>query len=99
MNANIAGHALTNRETEVLDTIRDYMRNNSGDSSTDANSSPAGDGRYVPLVEIFPRTNLGTSSRRIAYRLDALGVLRACEISLVRGSVRLEPSSLWKDRR
>jgi len=98
-NITIAGHSMTNRETEVLDAIVNYLRKNSGDSSTGENTSPSGDGRFIPLTEIFQRTNIGTSSRRIAYRLDALGVLRACEISLIRGTVRLEPSSLWKDRR
>lgn len=80
MSTWICGHKLTRAETETLNAIQDYMRKNASDSHWSASTSPKGDGRRVPIREIFPVGNLDNARRRTAGRLARLGILAACEI-------------------
>jgi hypothetical protein len=92
MTTTIADHRLTAAEIRTLDEMREYLHRHGGDSVTDPNSSPMGDGRWVPLLEIFPRrSNQGTASRRTAHRLYEAGVLSACEIGWRNFEVKLTP--------
>ena len=89
MSTTIAGHDLTNAEVRVLDKIEDYMRKFAGDSFWGPSTSPKGDGRWVPLREIFPERNItGNANRKTARRLIELGVLKACEIQHLDGQLR-----------
>lgn len=82
----INGHTLTGVQRETLHAIQDYMRLNAGDSHWGPNTSPKGDGRWVPCTEIFSaRTNRDSARRRTASRLADMGVLKACEIVMWRG--------------
>jgi hypothetical protein len=81
MTTMIAGHKLSNAERRILDAVIDYMRDHAGDSGWGPHTSPTGDGRFVPISEIFPeRSATGSANRRTARRLSRLGVLSACEI-------------------
>jgi hypothetical protein len=87
----IAGHKLTNQQRTVLDVVLDYLRQHSGDSQMGPNTSPKGDGRWVPVTEIFPaRNNHHNALRRVTRRLAVMGVLAACEVSWKDGTVRGE---------
>lgn len=88
----IAGHTLTNQQRTALDLVLDYLKQHSGDTGMGANESPKGDGRWVPLIEIFPaRNNHHGGLRRIVRRLADLGVLKACEVSYREYCVKAEP--------
>ena len=97
MATTIAGHKLTPQQRAVLDALLDYLRAWGGDSHMGPNTSPKGDGRWVPLTEIFPaRNNQDNGKRRIASRLAALGVLKACEIDFQGNCVKGVPmKELW----
>jgi hypothetical protein len=88
-NCTIAGHTLTWSELTVLNQLQDYMLANSADSEWTSSTSPKGDGRSVPLREIFSGHNTGINAKRyVARRLAALGVLRACQIELLDDMVK-----------
>lgn len=93
MSTTINGHTLTNAERRVLNEVTDYMRRNAGDSRYSETTSPKGDGRDVPVDEIYGgHSNLLTADRRTLRRLSESGVLRACEIELdPRGYLRTKP--------
>lgn len=94
-NCVIAGHVLTWAELYTVNTIQVYMRANSGDSQWSPNSSPKGDGRAVPLREIFAGHDISSNAKRYAARrLASLGVLKACEIELLDDMVKGVPVSL-----
>lgn len=85
----INGHVLSTAEARTLDAVLDYMRAHSGDSAWSANCSPKGDGRTVPVLEIFPnRNNRDNAARRTITRMADFGVLRACEIVYEAGSLK-----------
>lgn len=65
-HTSIAGYTLTWAELTVLNQLQDYLEKN-------------GAGRSVPLMEIFPGAD-HRGKRHAARRLEALGVLQACEI-------------------
>lgn len=97
-NCTIAGHTLTWAELTVLNQLQDYMRANSGDSAWTSSTSPKGDGRTVPLGEIFPGHNIGGNTKRhVARRLAALGVLKACQIELIDDMVKGKPLLMVKE--
>lgn len=84
----IAGHELTPAETKVLDTVIAYLREHSGDSGWTRTTSPRGDGKLISVQKIFPkRTPQDRARRAIVAKLFRLGVLRACEIAYVCGSL------------
>jgi hypothetical protein len=88
-NCTIGDHTLTWAELTVLNQLQDYMRANSGDSSWGASTSPKGDGRSVPLREIFAGHNISANAKRhAARRLASLGVLEACQIELLDDMVK-----------
>jgi hypothetical protein len=88
----ICGHTLTRTETLLINAIQDYMRQHSGDSFWTANTSPKGDGRLVPVTEIFgERNNADNARRRRVARLAELGILGACEIEYFDGQLRGKP--------
>jgi hypothetical protein len=93
MSTTIAGHKLTDQQRTALDCVLDHLRQHGGDSLASApNVSPAGDGRWVPILEIFPaRNNRHNGLRRIVTRLAKIGVLKACEVSFKDGCVKAEP--------
>jgi hypothetical protein len=92
MGTTINGHKLSDRQVEVLDTILDYVRKNSGDSQMGPHTGPKGDGRWIAITEIFPaRDNQDNGSRRVAGRLATRGVLRSCELVYERGGLRAVP--------
>ncbi len=90
-HTTIAGHTLTWAELVVLNQLQDYMRANAGDSGWTDSTSPKGDGRKVPLREIFSNIVTGNAKRYAARRLASLGVLKACEIELVDDMVKGVP--------
>ena len=91
---NIAGHNLTLAETQTLNILQDYLRRNSGDSQWSSSTSPRGDGREVPISEIFGhRNNQDNAKRQTVVRLHKLGVLRACEIEFRNGMLKGVPLS------
>lgn len=70
MTTTIAGHKLTDQQRTVLDVVLDYLRENAGDSSLGPHTGPRGDGRWVPVLEIFPaRNNHHNGLRRVVGRL------------------------------
>jgi hypothetical protein len=82
-NVTIGAHRLTWAQLTVLNQIQDYMCANAGDSRWGHNVSPKGDGRAVPLREIFPDRNISSNAKRhCARRLSELGILRACCIEM-----------------
>ena len=86
---NVCGHDLTWAEFYTLNAVQDYLRKNSGDSSWSSHCSPRGDGRQVPIKEIFSARNSRDNARRqTVRRLHLLGVLKACEIELKDGLLR-----------
>ena len=95
----INGHTLSSAELSVLDAVQDYMRKYGGDRFASPNTSPAGDGRWVQVLEIFPRYPDGGSKggsrsnadRQTVRRLHRLGVLKACEIAYYGDCVKLVP--------
>ena len=95
----INGHTLSSAELSVLDAVQDYMRKYGGDRFASPNTSPAGDGRWVQVLEIFPRYPDGGSKggsrsnahRQTVRRLHVLGVLKACEIAYYGDCVKLAP--------
>jgi len=92
MSAIINGHQLTRPQTRTLDYLQDYLRLRAGDTAPDPfHMSPRGDGRWVSLLEIFPRSNRGTAARRTVVKLHRLGVLRPCQIAYAGGHVKLVP--------
>jgi hypothetical protein len=98
-NCTIAGHTLTWAELAVLNQVTDYMRANAGDSQWTSHTSPKGDGRSVPLREIFGGHNISMNAKRYAARrLADLGVLRACEIECVDGALKGVPLHFVKER-
>ena len=87
----ISGHKLTRTEVNVLDAVRSHMAKHSGDSWLTALTSPRGDGRAVPVLEIFPnRDNHDNARRRTVRRLAELGVLQACEIQYADGMLHAQ---------
>lgn len=90
---SIGSYRLSVAELNTLDAIIDYMRKNSGDTLISPTTSPAGDGRDVPLREIFSEhSNVATAQRRTAERLQRSGILKSCELELdERGFVRWKP--------
>jgi len=92
MSTTINNHRLSSRQVEVLDFLSRYLGKNAGDSGVSNTTSPNGDGRWVPITEIFPgRTNQDNGNRRITNRLAAWGVLAACEICCMGGCLKLMP--------
>lgn len=88
----IAGHTLTRQQVTVLNVVQDYMRQHAGDSHMGTSTSPKGDGRWVPVLEIFPaRNNHHNGLRRVVRKLAAIGVLKACEISYKDGCLHADP--------
>lgn len=91
-NCTIAGHTLSWAELTVLNQLQDYMRGHSGDSTWTPHTSPKGDGRSIPLREIFSDRNIsGNSKRHAARRLADLGVLKACQIEMTDGVLKGVP--------
>lgn len=87
----ICGHALSVSEVATLNELQDYLRKYSGDSSWSSGTSPRGDGRLVPLNEIFPgRNNAHSARRRTVRRLAVLGILRACDIQYLESTSELQ---------
>jgi hypothetical protein len=85
----ILGHNLSWAEFEVLNAVQDYLRKNSGDSHWSASTSPKGDGRQVPVSEIFgARSNQDNARRRTLSRLAEIGILRVCEIQYEGGMLK-----------
>ena len=77
----IGGYHLSWPEFHALNAVQDYMRKNAGDSQWSNSTQPAGDGREVPLREIFPDRNITANARRAAVRrLAVRNVLRVCGI-------------------
>ena len=98
VKVQVAGHELTEAERRTLDATIGYMRQYSGDSWVGPSTSPKGDGRDVPVTEIFSvRSNQGSASRRTLKRLADLGVLKACEMALDRGCLRYVPFAEVRD--
>lgn len=92
MTTSVGGRPLTRAERRVACTIQDYLKAHGGDSwAGSPNVSPKGDGRWVPLLDIFPRSAQGTADRRTALRLHAAGVLKAFEVALKGGRVKAVP--------
>lgn len=92
MTTTINGVRLTDRQRTVLDIVLDHLRHHSGDSSMGPHTGPKGDGRWVPVIEIFPaRNNHHNGLRRIVARLARQGVLRACEVDYLNGAVMGRP--------
>lgn len=83
MKVNVGGVALTDAEWAAAVAVQDFLRLYGGDSVTEPNCSPAGDGRWVPLLEIFPRSggNRSNASRQAVRRLHAKGVLAGFEVA------------------
>lgn len=85
----VNGHTLTNAERLAVNRLQDWLRENGGDSNTEPNCSPVGDGRWVPLLEVFPRYPDGwfkggsrsNAQRQAIRRLHQKGVLLAYEIA------------------
>ena len=92
----INGRKLTKSEVRVLDAIRDYLAKHSGDTGMQPGYSPMGNGRWVPLLEIFPRGNAGTADRHTAQRLAVLGILHVCEVAYFGDNVKAVPSERVK---
>lgn len=91
----IAGHTLTLAELETLDILRNYLRKNAGDSHWSGNSSPKGDGREVPIREIFGvHNNQDNAKRRTVQRLHDLGILAVCEIRYQNGMLKGIPERI-----
>jgi len=89
---NIMSHDLTWAEFEVLNALTDYLRMNAGDSGWSPSTSPRGDGREVPIGEIFgARNNRDKGRRQTVYRLHALGILRVCDIEFRDGMLKGVP--------
>lgn len=92
MSTTIAGHKLTHQQRTVLDLVIDYLRKNAGDSHMGNSTSPKGDGRFVPVEEIFPaRDNHHKGLRRVVRKIASIGVLRACEIRLTEHGLKAVP--------
>jgi hypothetical protein len=91
MSHTINGHTLTDREVRTLNCLQDYLRKYAGDTWASPSTSPKGDGRTVPLSEIFGTGPGRRSCVEICQWLQDLGVLRACEISLLNGGAKLVP--------
>jgi hypothetical protein len=81
MSVSICGHVLTDAELSVLNAVTHYMVRNAGDSRWNNCCSPLGNGREIPVSEIFPACDSqDNANRRTIRRLADLGVLAACEI-------------------
>lgn len=78
----IMGHTLSRSQVATLDALTDYLRAHGGDTGWGPSTSPAGDGEWVSMLDIWGRGNAATARRRTIRRLNDLGVLRACEIAL-----------------
>ncbi len=92
MPVTIAGHRLTRQQLTVLHCVLDYLRAHSGDTHMGPHTRPRGDGRWVPVLEIFPeRNNRHNGMRRVVARLVQLGVLAACEVTAKDGCLMAEP--------
>lgn len=94
-HTTIAGHTLTYAELTVLNQVQDYLRKNGGDSNWSGLATrswvrPKGDGRSVPLLEIFPGAE-HRGKRHAARHLEALGVLQACDIELLGEMLKGKP--------
>jgi hypothetical protein len=83
---------LTAAEDRVANAIQDYLLAHGGDSTTEPSTSPTGDGRWVPLTEIFPRNAQGNADRQTALRLHTQGLLRSREIACFGGCVKAVPA-------
>lgn len=90
----VNGHTLTDAERLAVNHVQDWLRSFGGDSCTEPNCSPVGNGRWVPLTDIFPRRpgrgmpGLAGSAaartnamRQAIRRLHEKGVLLAYEIA------------------
>ena len=92
MSSYIGGVKLTDAQDRVLNAVLDYVRLYGGDTADLKTQSPVGDGRWLPLTDIFPaRNNVDNGLRRAATRLARLGVLAACEVSFRDGLLKAEP--------
>ena len=88
----ILGHDLTWAEFDVLNAVQDYLRKHAGDSAWSNSTSPRGDGREVPVSEIFgARNNQDNARRRTLQRLHELGILRVAEIQYLNGMLKGVP--------
>jgi len=93
MSTTINNHTLTTAENTVLSEVEDFMRREAGDSHWSNTSSPAGDGRWVAVDEIFcGHSNQLTANRRTLNRLGSMGILAACEIALDCGMLKGVPN-------
>ena len=91
MSTIIAGHNLTPQQVTVLDLVLLHLRQHGGDFQLNHSTSPKGDGRWVPVLEIFPaRDNHHNGLRRIVASLARKGVLAACEVTYRDGAVKAE---------
>jgi len=100
MTTTINGHTLSAAELVALDEVLRSLKDYGGDSYADIpNVSPRGDGRWVPLLEIFPRYEPGSyrggsrsnARRQAVRRLSKLGVLWACEVAYYGDCVKAVP--------
>lgn len=86
---------LTLAERRAANRARDWLRSWGGDSSAEPNCSPAGDGRWVRLDEIFPRrpsAPAANAMRQAVRRLHARGALVAYEIAYFGDCVKAVPA-------
>lgn len=89
----VNGHELTGAERRALFHAQDWLKSSGGDSCAEPNCSPTGDGRWVPLAEIFPRgTNRANAARKIIRRLHEKGILVAYEIAFHGDCVKAVPA-------
>lgn len=93
MTTTIAGCRLTDQQRTVLDCVIDHVRRLGGDSAFDTTTSPKGDGRWVPLLDIFPARNAHHNGlRRVVNGLHRKGILAACELKLFCGCIKAIPA-------
>ena len=72
---------LTKAERQAAHAAQDYLLAHGGDSTVNSSVSPCGDGRWVPLLEIFGRTPRANAARQAIRRLHRRGELRRFEIA------------------
>lgn len=72
---------ISDSERRAASEVQDYLFAHGGDSTTDRSASPAGDGRWVKLTEIFPRNAAGNAARQAVRRLHRRGRLGAYEVA------------------
>jgi hypothetical protein len=90
--AIINGYSLTEAEDRTVNALQDWLRLNGGDTSSEPSTSPRGDGRWVPLTEIFRQgSNRTNALRQTVRRLHSKGILRAYEIAFFGGCVKGVP--------